>query len=420
MKILGPFLRLNENKASSWMIVQTEQGKEPQFYEKSLESDSYYQPLNINDKEIIYAFNVGVEKLLSFSLFENEYYQFIQDKNSNDCRNLKYLDTRVQGSKRNKLSQNVEPNFKNIEFKFSSIPGQENYPFVSETDLESELNHSLNAQNNDMPKTEEVLMSRYSLEALTQERSLSALERNILEQLKGIWFFDELVIPDDEIAAACHEIVTGVSGAHNLGNQARLIRESFYIPAGIVAHFGNDVEINEVMEFIYFLINQVYTQVKEDSLEKKFPTCAYHTVENFKMNQASADESDFDTEVDADDDVDVVIQSVILASISSPNISSIFEIAQSLEDLKSNIYSKIYPGQISCLVKCVEWLLNVCVILDIYCLRWSDVAQEVSKHQKMDGDTKSRYQNKFFSISQKSFDYNIQDLYIEVLWRGRS
>lgn len=389
MTLKGPYLRLQDNQPVSWVVIDVTDGQAPQLYEKDLENGATYQPFQINENETIHAIIPTSQQKLMWTRLNDVYYE-------------------VQNS----THRYLVVNFQNISLplKRASIPKEFPQPKFSEID------YAANDTEKEYYKTAElekelasVSMSQlvipepparkdYSLNALIQGIELTTTQWAVLEKLETLWFFD--TIDEQHIPYACQLILSQVSVdvciEQILDTKPTTLRQNFCWPKNIAENFERDVLISDVIDFTYLLVNEVYKlHTSGQELDKPdLPISAYQTVGQF---------------------LNLPEENPVRALNQGPNIFQ----SSNYDALIIAVRSELYPSiQLSLIAKWCEWIVNVCRILDIYCLRMSNIGKEVSKHQAMPEDKKDEYNQKFFS-SQGNFDDNIRNLYVSQLWKGR-
>ena len=421
MTLKGPFLRLEANKPLSWIVIEVKDGKAPQFYEKSLEEDARYRPLEVHENDIIYAIGNyaigGKSQKFMWKRLGDEYYEVQPLGYKNSVINLK--------NDRHHLKRDIipkempTPKFDEITYVLSS--SEEEY-YRSSTE---QLKQELNSQEIQAP----LVRKDYSLKTLTLGMELTETQEAVKEQLAEFWFFND--IQEEYVADACRIIFCQKPINHqvesNLDSAPTLFRQEFCWPENIVKNFQPNVRISDVIEFTYFLVNKVYElHTNGEKLPKPtLPVSSNQTVEQFSnspQNDNPAGEN-----IVENFDVDPALQNAILASFSPPNALNpqqheevpILDIFANYDELKTYIHNDLYPpAQLSWIGRWCEWICHLCRILDIYCLRITNVAKTISEHQVLPEEKKMNYNQKFFS-SEGDFDDNIRDLYVSQLWKGR-
>lgn len=419
MSFKGPYLRLKDNQPFSLIVIEVTDGQAPQFYEKSLGPEATYHAFGIQENDVIYAINRDINQHLMYIRLSDDYYEVSEDKLRKIVVDLKNTHVNLSGRSIPEKIRSYQFDTINHDISFSQIE----YCHLPTEQIEQELKSAL------MPK--EVIkappvQNDYSLNALTHDMILTATQQVVLQKLEPLWFFNKINVK--YIADACRIIFCqhpeNADVGLELDNLPTQFRQEFCWPENIARHFRENENffISDVMKFTYCLVNKVYTLHTNDKtlLTPTLPISANQTVSEFLTPLQNENHAgDFDVGSD--------LQSAILASFSHPNAlapqqheeGSILDISENYDQLKMFIHNDLYPpAQLSWIGRWFEWICHLCRILDIYCLRITNVAKTIFGYQALLPNKKNDYNSRFFQ-SFGNFDDNIRDLYVSQLWRGR-
>lgn len=426
MTLKGPYLRLQDDHPVSWVVIDVTEGQTPRFYEKGLEEEAKYQAFQINENEMIQAIIPTTQQQLMWAQLDKKYYEIRKTNLVNHFSILENCDKRLAG-------KNVPQKLYGAQFEeINYVPNntEEEYYQRPQENLEQELKEALKPQN-EISESSDCI--DYSLNALTQDIELTTTQSALLKKLEEHWFFPN--IDKESIPDACRMIfcLTPDNQKAELesGNSIRIFREKFFWPKNIANDFKleKDVRISDLIDFTYLLVNKVYILHThgQELVKPKLPSLANQTVGQFLKTLEENPEEVLPIDLN---DEDLALQQGIFDSIELQHTvpdeqqpieqQGIFQNSENRGALEEKINDDLYPStQLSFIARWCEWICHLCRILDVYCLKMSNVGKEISKHHALSENQKSEYNQKFFS-SRGDFDDNIRDLYISKLWKGRS
>lgn len=426
MTLKGPYLRLQDDQPVSWVVIDVTDNKNPEFYEKSTQEGAKYQKFDISPNEKIYAMNPGNSQKLMWIKLDDTYYE-VQNTTYKD-NVIDFQNPSAPLTRNNIPKELPKPKFSEIAYPTNET--EKAYYQRDQKNIEQELKEALKPQDEISESSD---CTDYSLNALTKDIELTTTQSALLKKLEDDWFFPN--IDKESIPDACRIIFCqqpdNQKAELDLGNSIRIFREKFCLPVNIANDFKleEDVRISDLIDFTYLLVNKVYKLHThgQELVKPNLPSSANQTVGQFLNPLEETPEEVLSIDVN---DEELALQQGILDSMESQRTvpdeqqpieqQGIFENLENHQALEEKINDDLYSStQLSFIARWCEWICHLCQILDVYCLKMSNVGKEISKHHALPENKKSEYNQKFFS-SQGDFDDNIRDLYISKLWKGRS